>query len=287
MRDRTFCCSARILLGPARAAGLALCVGGALLAATGGCDEAAKQRAEQSESIFGLVTPQRPIDAAKDMINPYDADKRFRGTNAIANAPFGGADVYVKVYVDQIRNDPDMGVRAVAARALSLHGQPEHAELIIPLLTVKDDRRVRLEAARALQRIHADKAIDPLIAATDPKREADQEVRAEAATALGQYAIGKVAQALIAALDDDRLVVNLAAHESLKTLTGEHLPPDRKVWLSWLTESKTPFAGQKPYIYPVYSRDKSWVEYLPFIPPPPNEVPASPVGMPPVANVGG
>lgn len=262
-------------------------IGGGAWALLAGCDEAARKRAEETGSIFALTSTQRPIDAAKDMINPYDADKRFRGTNAIANAPFGGADVYVKVYEDQIRNDPDMGVRAVAARALSLHGRPEHADLIIPLLTVKDDRRVRLEAARALQRIHSNKAIDPLIAATDSRREIDQEVRAEAATALGQYALGKVAQALIAALDDDHLVVNTAAHESLKTLTGQAMPPDRKVWLSWFTQSKAPFAEQKQYIYPVYVRDKSWVEYLPFVAPPPNEVPASPVGMPPVNTAGG
>ncbi len=248
------------------------------------CDEASKQRAEESGSIFGALTPQKPIDAARDMINPYDADKRYRGTNAIANAPFGGGDVYIKVYEDQIKNDPDSGVRAVAARALSLHGRPEHAELILPLLTNKDDRRVRLEAARALQRIHAEAAVDPLIAATDPRREIDHEVRAEAATALGQYAVGKVAQALIAALDDDHLVVNVAAHESLKTLTGQTIPPDRKAWVSWLSEAKAPFAAQKPYIYPVYARDKSWVEYIPFVPPPPNEIPASPVGMKPVGG---
>ncbi len=258
-----------------------------LAALLASCDEASRQRAEQSGSIFGAFTPQKPLDAAKDMINPYDADKRYRGTNAIANAPFGGGEVYIKVYEDQIRNDPDTGVRAVAARALSLHGRPEHAELIIPLLTVKDDRRVRLEAARALQRIHADKAVDPLIAATDPKREFDHEVRAEAAAALGQYAQGKVAQALIAALDDDHLVVNIAAHDSLKTLTGQSLPPDRKAWLSWLTESRAPFAQQRAYIYPVYRRDKTWLEYVPFVPLPPNETAASPVGMPPVVNTGG
>ncbi|MFN0011532.1 MAG: HEAT repeat domain-containing protein [Phycisphaerales bacterium] len=260
----------------------------ALLAAlVGACDEAATQRAADSESIFGAFTPQKPIDAAKDMINPYDADKRYRGTNAIANAPFGGGDVYLKVYEDQIKNDPDTGVRAVAARALSLHGRPEHAQLIIPLLAVKDDRRVRIEAARALQRIHADKAVDPLIAATDPKREFDHEVRAEAATALGQYPQGKVAQALIAALDDDHLVVNIAAHDSLRTLTGQSLPPDRKVWLSWLTEARAPFADQRPYVYPVFNRDKTFLEYLPFVPPPPNETAASPVGMPPVVSAGG
>jgi len=257
-----------------------LCLGLIAAACGTGCDPAAKQRAEESGSIFALFSEPKPIDAARDMVNPYDPDKRFRGTTLIANAPFGGTDVYVKVYEDQVKNDPDVGVRGIAARALSLHGRPEHALLIVPLLKEKE-RMPRLEAARALQRIHNPAVVDALIAAVDSRKEVDAEVRAEAAIALGQYAENKVLQGLIAAVDDDSLTAGRAARESLKTLTGQELGEDMKAWLAWFDKTKEPFAGRTQYIYPVFNREFYWIEYLPFVSPPPNEVASTPVGMTP------
>lgn len=245
-----------------------------------GCDSGQKQRVEESNSILGFLGETKPADAARDMVNPYDADKRFRGTTLIANAPFGGEDVYVKLYAEMVKSDPDVGVRAVAARALALHGGPEHAESIARLLKEKE-RLPRLEAARALQRLHNPKVIDDLVTAVDYRKEFDAEVRAQAAIALGQYAENKVVQALIAAVDDDSLSVSRAARGSLKTLTGEDLGEDIKPWLAWFNQTKTPFAGRTQYVYPVFSREKYWVEYLPFVQPPPNEIASVPAGMSP------
>ena len=43
-----------------------------------------------------------------------------------------------------------------------------------------------------------------------------------------------------------------------------------------------PFMGGGDYVLVVLLRDKTWLEYIPFIPSPPNEVASTPVGMPPV-----
>ena len=251
-----------------------------------GCDQAARNRAEQSESIFGaFVTTPRPVDAVMEMNDPFDPGKRLRGMLLIANAPFGGEEVYVKGYakalggIDGEPADTDPGVRAVAARALALHGGPEHVPLMLPLVSGKRERVERLEGVRALQRLHSPKAVDPLIDATDPRKEPEHEVRAEACTALGQYAETRVLQALIRGVDDDQLVVNRAAEKSLTILTGQELGDDRRAWLAWLEVTKEPFALRRPYFYPVFARDKTWIEYLPFVQPPPNEKTAKPAGM--------
>lgn len=259
-----------------------------LLLATGalsGCQSDGLKKAAQSDSLLAIFTTSSPLEAARAMVDPYDPDKRLRGTAMIAAAPFGGEDVYVKIYVDHIQNDSDMGVRAVSARALGLHGKPEHALLIAPLLK-SDDRNVRLEAVRALQRLHNPAVVEAIIEASQVQRSAanakrgeiDMLVRSEACTALGQYAEVRVLNALVDAVDDDSLVVNKAARASLKTLTGQDFGDERKPWVNWLTNNQTPFAGGTPYVYPAFNRDRFWYEYVPFVPPPPNEEAANPAG---------
>lgn len=251
----------------------------------GGCDSGSRQSMAESESIFaGVSSSQTPLDAARDMIDQYDADKRFRGTQLVSNAPWGGEDVYVAVYVDQVQNDPDPGVRALAAWALARHGKPEHAELILPLLDPKNDKLVRLIAARSLQRLHNPAVVETLIKSTDLDFETDPRVRGAAATALGQYAETRVLQALIKATDDDSLAVNTAALGSLKVLTGQDLPSDPTEWVRWLNGTNDPFAGRGTYMYPAFERDRDWFEYLPFVSGPPNEKSAEPVGYSPLVR---
>lgn len=261
-------------------------------ASLGGCiDEATRARMAQSDSILGgLQTTPSPREAAAWATDPYDADKKARGTNLILNAPFGGAEAWVNLYRDYVK-PPKPGevtspaVRATAARGLGLHGSPEDVPLLIPLLK-DEDKSVRLDAVKALQRLHNPAAIDPLIELTRLDKEAEPDVRAGAAAALGQYAQPRVLQALIAALADDQLAVSNAALSSLRTLTGnDTLNDDRRAWLKWVADAKAPFADRRPYYYPVFQRDPVWLDYVPFVGGPvPNEQSAQPAGMPSIAG---
>lgn len=232
-----------------------------------------------NDSILAPIFSQpTPVDAARWAIDPYDADKRARGTNLLANAPFGGGDPYLRMYRQHLSDEGPL-VRAVSVRALGMHGTPDDVPRILPLTRDPEDQ-VRFESVRALQRLHNPDAIERLIELLQPGTEADAAIRAEAACALGQYAQPRVLQALIAVLSDDDLIVVANAHDSLVTLTGqEQLPEDRRAWVEWSRSTETPFAARRDYMYPVFSRDKRWLDYVPFMPPVPNEISGKPAGM--------
>ena len=217
--------------------------------------------------------------AAEWAIDKYDADKRYRGTMILANKPFAGEELYIKLFIDNA-SDPDSGVRTAATRALGNHGGPEHVPVILKSLQ-DPDKLVRLEAARALQRVHNPIAIDPLIKECDDRKEIDSEVRAEAADALGQYAEPRVLASLQKSMADSNLSVNYSALRSLRTLTGQDFGLDRLAWRLWLDQSGDPFKARLAYTYPVFRRDKTTLEYVPFVPGPPNEPEgATPAGLP-------
>lgn len=246
--------------------------------ALAGCElPGAEQMAARESVLAPLFETTSPADAARWMVDRFDADKRMRGTLLIANTPFGGEPEYLRVYVLNLR-DPSPNVRAVSARALGLHGSPRHVADVTPLLE-DESALVRREAARTLQRLHDPIAIAPLIRTL--RLDEDPRVRAQAAGALGQYAQPRSLEALVAALDDEHLVVTMNAMESLQTLTGNDLlSDDRESWAAWLDGVEDPFAGRREYWYPVYQRDLTLLDYLPFTPAVPNELPATPVGMP-------
>lgn len=261
----------------------------AACAALQSCESA--QEARGATSLLGLAQPVSPTEAAEMALDEYNPDARARGTVLLANAYFGDQEPYLELYVDHI-DDPDPAVRAAAARALSIHGSPEHVPLLIQRLdpATEPSEAVRLEAARALQRIHNTQAVPTLLAAirrpipTDPEAggEPNPDVRAEAAIALGQYAEPRVFEGLVVALEERHLAVNTAARDALRTITGQDFGFDRRAWARWYETVTDPFAGRGEYRYPVFQRDRRIHEVLlPFLPEPPNEPSAPPVGMPP------
>ncbi|MBC7773243.1 MAG: HEAT repeat domain-containing protein [Pyrinomonadaceae bacterium] len=263
-----------------------LLAGAAVLACGGlltGCipQETANQMA-QSDSVLGpLFNKPSERDAVAWANDEFNADKRARGTAMLANSANGDNPKYVDyLYVKHLA-DPDASVRSVAAIALALHGTPDNVPQLIPLLKDKD-RSVRRSALVALQRLHNPLAVTALLEAADPAIEFESSVRAEAVDALGQYPEQRVLQRLIAALDDPQLIVNQAAHSSLRTLTGQDMPADRRLWAGWAKDNSSPFAARTAYTYPAFSRERFWSEYLPFISPPPNEEAGQPIGAPPV-----
>ena len=251
----------------------------------GGCD--APESTRGAKSLLQLWTPTTPLQAAEMAVDPWDADNRARGTMLLANGYFGGEDPYHQLYIERL-GDSEPNVRAAALRGLTLHGRPEDVPVIVGALR-DPNARVRLEAARTLQRIYNTAAIDELIVTTRPPvagavdrtGESEPEIRAEAAGALGQYAEPQVLQPLIAALDDRFLAVNLAAEHSLRTLTGQDFGVDRRAWIQWYEDSDDHFLGRTAYEYPFFHRGKFFWEYIPFVPPPPNETAGVPAGYPP------
>lgn len=260
----------------------------AALTVLGGC--------ETADSIFSgikpgsegilqdLFTGPTPTEAVEMSVDEYDADRRYQGTNLLANAPFAGEPVYLDLFIANA-SDEDPAVRSASVRGLANHGNPSHVPLLVERLR-DEDRIVRLEAARALQRIHNPVAIDALLLAIRQGElvadaEPDAQVRAEAADALGQYAENRVVRALVAALADESFLVTSTARRSLRTLTGQDLGTDRKAWSAWNENATDTFAARSVYRFPGYERDRTMVEYLPFMPQPPRQAPSVPVGMPP------
>jgi len=250
----------------------------ATLPTLSGCDSMTLKPG--AKGIFDGASGPGPTEAAEWSIDRFDADKRYRGTLLLANAPWANEPVYIKLFTDNI-NDVDPGVRAAAIRGLANHGSPEHVEIIAARLT-DEDPGVREMAARALQRIHSPDAIDPLLERLDPAKEGEFSVRTQAARALGQYRETRVVELLIQTLDDDNLAVTDACRSSLRTLTGQDLGLSRAAWATWYKAQETGqevFAAGGTYMYPIYSRDRDWWEYFPFVPPPPNEQASTPAGL--------
>lgn len=232
---------------------------------------------QNTESIFSLFAPPSPTEAAAMAVNEFSADDRQLGILLLANAPWGGAEVYVRLYRLGL-DDEDGAVRTAAVRAIGLHGSPDDAERIGELLE-DPDRLVRWEASRSLQRLHNPAVIATLITTSSDLNEPEVPVRAGAATALGQYAEPRVLDALILALDDPDLTVNAAARDSLTVLTGEDFGYEPRPWVDFVRASDDPFAGRLAFEYPAFSRDRKWFEWFnPFFEVP-NEISAAPVGM--------
>ncbi|MGI9012764.1 MAG: HEAT repeat domain-containing protein [Phycisphaerales bacterium] len=257
---------------------LTLIGGAAALTLVGsGCESVS----EDLRSFAEDIAPPSPGEAARDMMDPSDPERRRRGTTLIANAPFGGAEVNVRAYADKVEHEQNAIALAAAVRALGRHGQVEHAQLVASRLT-HDSRLVRWEAAKALQRLH-DPAVVPALLAVMRNDLEDVDVKIAAAHALGQYPEDRVFQVLIstAALNARDLALNHVAQQSLTTLTGQELGDDPAVWMRWYAKADAPFAQQQAYIYPTYSRNETMIDHLTFWKEEQWETPQQPAGLRP------
>ena len=247
----------------------------------GGCvfmEDMGYQTNPNASGILDLFVRPSPAQATAWALDKDNADRRYQGTLLLANAPFAGEDVYLRLFEDNLQDD-DPAVRSAAARGLAHHGGPAQIPLILGALRDKEVL-VRLEAARALQRIHSTDAVAALIARLDKDIEDSREVRAACAHALGQYPEPRVLASLAASIRDQSLAVNRSALDALRFLTGQDFGLDQRAWLAFIDETDDPFVQQVAYTYPYFERDRKWIEYMPLIPQAPNEPKARPVGMP-------
>lgn len=253
-------------------------------ALAGGCNLASSRRGG-GESLFELVGPPTPAEAAQWAVDPASPDNRQQGLLLLANSSFGGESVYMELYRIALE-DEDAAVRAAAVKAIGLHGGPVEGRRVLAILKSTEDELVRREAARTLARIHLPESIPALIEMLSRSAEPDAESRALAAEALGQHREPRVVQALLAALSDPRLVVGDAARRSLVTLTGEDFGYEPEPWLVWSSQASDLFAGARPFYYTVFQRDRWFLEYIIPWREPPNEIASTPAGMPLEADGG-
>ncbi|MHC4992675.1 MAG: HEAT repeat domain-containing protein, partial [Planctomycetota bacterium] len=235
---------------------------------------------EDLGDFAAALSPKTPGQAARMAANLNDPDDRREGVVLLANAPFGGLDVYVALYREYAANDSDPIVRAISVRALARHGQPTDAVVVASNLA-HDSHQVRWEAAKGLQRLHEPEVVASMLAVLRNSSE-EPDIRAAIARGLGQYPEDRVFQGLIAALDERELVVNRSANESLLVLTGEDFALDTAAWLRWYRDAAAdgdPFDGGLEYLYPTYSRDPSFLERMAFWAPLNFEEPGTPAGL--------
>lgn len=252
----------------------------ALLTGCAAIEDLGYQTNPNSQSILDILQRPPPDQAVLWALDPHNADNRYRGVSILGDTSFAGEDIYVQLFVESA-SDPDSAVRTAAIRAISRHGRPEHASVLAQALT-DESVLVRLEAARAAQRIHNPSIVPALFGRLDPSAEREHDVRAAAAHALGQYAERRVLDQLVAALRDPSLAVNRHAAAALTILTGADLGLDPIAWLEFVRDESEPFAQASRYRYPTFERNMRLVEYIPLYPAPPSDPPAEPIGLPKV-----
>lgn len=232
------------------------------LTGCGGNASASSDKSILAGLVPGFDTPS-PGAAARDAFNVYDADKRRRSVVLLSNASWGGEAPYLKTY-RLLVDDPDPTVRAAAIAALGRWGDPTDVPALGRLLDEKNESSdlVRWEAAKALQRIHDEKAIAPLAQALITDIDAD--VRQASAMALGQYPSRRAFDALVGGLDDDDFAVVTASAESLKTLTGQDYADDGERWWQWAKDNPNIFADKQTYYYPQYHKRPSMIDRVQF-----------------------
>jgi len=235
-----------------------------------------------------------------DAIYPFDADVRRKAIANLVDHVYGDTNNAVKMYrlllgasgnppTAQFPADPDPTVRAISAKALGIHGEPQDVLILLPL--IKDDSgMVRLEAATALQKLHNPAAVGPLVGtligdqsnrdAIASTADEDPDVRAAAATALGQYKRPRAYGGLVTGLFDRDFAVVAACHESLVTMTGQsQLTTSPDDWIEYGEANRdTLFTNGEPFLYESYPGPPSFWRKLAFWSPPKPPAPQPPKG---------
>ena len=232
---------------------------------------------EDFDDFIDNLKPPSPFEAAtwaSDFNNP---GKQREGVVLLANSYFGGAEANVKLYRILVEENSDPLVRAAAITALGRWGEAKDATIIAERL---DDTftQVRLEAAKALQRLHLSD-VEAKIWQRLVDEDEEESIRIELAIALGQYPSDASFQALVDTLQYHGLALNLAAADSLRVLTGQDFGLDGPLWLSWYEAQNKPFREQELFLYPTFQRKVTWLERLVFWSPVTFQKPSVPRGM--------
>ncbi|HVS72740.1 MAG TPA: HEAT repeat domain-containing protein [Phycisphaerae bacterium] len=209
----------------------ALCLLPILLASCGGGGGAGPRNFnELIPRLMGAVNSnQSPERAAANLFNVTSPDERRDAIAYLQTKNYGHRPPYMKAYTI-LATDPHPQVRGQALRALGTSGDPA----IVPILVKGLDdpeASVRADAAAALDGTWSPAAEAAL--RTHLHDDADDQVKINCAHALRHFGTPTAIRALIDALDDRNAAVAYWAHESLLAITGQKMPVDTKIWLTW------------------------------------------------------
>jgi hypothetical protein len=196
---------------------------------------------ELVKDLIDFAKGDRPIDAAKSLIDPNFPDLRRRAIVKLTEKKWGRQDPYLKQYEQMAKSDPDPSVRAMAIRALN-RGRDKRAIAVFLSALEERNESVRLEAAKALANVPDASAVGPLIRHMEHPEE-NVDVRIACADALRQYPTSEVAQALVRALRDRNFGISWQARKSLQLMTGHDFRYDTVAWLNYLSGTDKPFTG--------------------------------------------
>lgn len=127
--------------------------------------------------------------------------------------------------------DEDPSVRSAAIRGLSRSQDPNYLPLIVNRLTDPEEATaVRWDAAVALDRIHGEDAVEPLLRHSDWRQEESMDVRMACTRALRHYRRKPVVEALVARLSDPSFEVRYEASRALWWITGERNGLEPQSW---------------------------------------------------------
>jgi hypothetical protein len=190
-----------------------------------------------------------PQESALIAMKSNNADDRYRCLVELEKSKAYRADWAVKAMLVIAKSDPSSSVRALAVHNLGRLNDPKVWPVLAQAMDDADDR-VRFEAAwglsqntltRSPENAEALNAVQKaLLRGLASDRNVD--VRLNAARALGQLQDSTVLMALIAALKDTDFAIKYESEQSLIRLTGRTFHGNAGKWLTWMNETKDPFA---------------------------------------------
>ena len=201
--------------------------------------------------VFDPTSPRERIAMA---FNLDDPDRRREGIAAKTEDRGWDAEPNLEAYAT-LAQDPDPLVRGAALGALGRAGASDYLDVVVAGLSDRH-RRVRLDAAEALDHLHGDAAVEPLcrfVAEAD-----DATVRARCARALRHYRTRPVLEALVAALNDNAFAVRYEARRGLRAMTGADAEYSAAVWRRTLAAKDDPFVAPEPAVEPVRPWWRLW-----------------------------
>jgi hypothetical protein len=193
---------------------------------------------DQIGTFFEKLGGNTPLYYAK-LTQSGNPDLRRMGINGLVKEEAGRTPTYTTLYRQMAEGDPDYLVRAQALRALNQCRDKDSTDVFIKAL--QDPHvPVRLEGAKALNRVPAPEAAGPLLAVLN-KPDENRDVRIAAAEALQHYKTLDVGRSLVRLLGDRDFGLAFQSRKTLKRLTGRDLLYDEAAWLAYLTGPDKPF----------------------------------------------